>query len=112
MVAIDHTVSSTKSRFLTFLENEFGELLSSFCCNKKLELYFIELKLILMPCCPMPQKSILLKHTHVKSDSSTKLSKSVHAVVRHMIQKTPDPSQSLVLDIDSFIDDVCSTEHC
>ena len=27
MVAIDHTVSSTKSRFLTFLENEFGDTL-------------------------------------------------------------------------------------
>ena len=25
-----------------------------------------------------------------------------------MIQKTPDPSQLIVLDVDSFIDDVCS----
>ena len=36
MVANDHTVSSTKSRFLMFWGNEFGELLSSFCCNKKI----------------------------------------------------------------------------
>ena len=32
----------------------------------------------------------------------------MHTIIRHMIQKTPDPSQSLVLDVDSFIDDVCS----
>ena len=40
MVAIDHTVSSTKSRFLMFLGKEFGELLSSFCCNKKIGTVF------------------------------------------------------------------------
>ncbi len=37
---VDSTVSTSKSILLTFLGNEFGELLSSFCCNKKIGTIF------------------------------------------------------------------------
>ena len=80
---------------------------SSFCCNKKIGTVFHRTKADPYPAVQCLRKHSTEAHT-CQSDSSTKLSESVYTVVRHMIQKTPDPSQSLVLDVDSFIDDVCS----
>lgn len=57
---MDCTVSTSKSRLLTFLGNEFGDLLTSFCHKKKMELFFTEEKLMFMHCSLMPWGSIPL----------------------------------------------------
>lgn len=43
-----------------------------------------------------------------KFDSSEKLNESVHQVVKHMLSQTPNQGHSLILDVDSFIDSVCT----
>ena len=39
---------------------------------------------------------------------SAKLNESVHAVVRHMIHTNRDVNQSLILDVNSFVDYICT----
>ena len=71
--------------------------------TKKLALFFIEQMQMCMFCYPMPWGVV----THHSQHSDT-LNGSAHKLVRHLLSKAPEPGQSLVLDVDSFIGDVCS----
>ncbi len=96
---------TTKSRVLTFLGNEFGQLLTSFCCNNRIGTIFHRTKANL---------HVLLSNAVGKRftekvnqpNSNTKLNESVQIVVRHMLHEKPDLSRALILDVNSFIDEV------
>lgn len=108
LVPCDVTVSTSKSRLLTFLGNEFGDLMTSFCCTKQSGTVFhrtgADIHVLL--------SNVLRKHSTdtnmPRKDPSQQLNDSVHKLVKHMLHKTPDPSHSLLLDVDSFVEDVCS----
>ena len=99
----------SKSRLLTYLGHEFGELLSSFCANRKVGAVFNRSKADMQK---MLSQSLFFSHENVDSppDHSDLLNRSVHHVISHMLNKSIncDQSMKLLLDVDNFISDVCS----
>ena len=87
---IDENVSTTKSRLLTFLGNEFGQLLSLFFCNRKIGTIFhrtkADFRVLLSTTLGKHSAETQVYH----SDVSAKLNQCVQTVVQHMIHTTPD----------------------
>ena len=98
-------MSTSKSRLLTFLGNKFGELLSSFCCNKKIGTIFhrtnADVHVLLSNALG---SSNTVTDTHHSQHSDT-LNGSAHKLVRYLLSKAPEPGQSLVLDVDETVDE-------
>ena len=92
-----------------YLGHEFGELLSSFCVNKKIGTVFHRTK---------ADMRILLSQSLYASESSTQslstdsalLNKIVNSVIRHLLGKhdNHDRAMKVLLDVDCFIDDWAS----
>ena len=104
-------VCISKSRLLTFVGNEFGMLLDSFCSNKKIGTVFHRNKADLrcMLTQTLHEKSKLSARLTSSSTVDTKsLNRSVHTMVEHILHKSheTDSSAKLALDVDKFIGDV------
>ena len=98
----------SKSKLLTYLGNEFGELISSFCANRKVGTVFHRSKADMQK---MLSQSLFFSHENVDaSPDHSDLNRSVHRVISHMLNKSIDCDQSmkLLLDVDILISDVCS----
>ena len=105
-VDIDSTVCISKYRLLTFIGSEFGDLISSFCHNKKTGTVFYRTK---------ADFHALLSNALDKQckeepppDSVEDLNNSVHKLAKHFVSKAFDASNSLVLDVKSYKEEVCS----
>lgn len=104
---INDSISISRSRLLTFLGNEFGNLVTSYCSNNKTGMVFHRAKAdfhVLL-------SNALGKHGAQSQQSDTiseKLNNSVHDLVNHMLSSLSHQSESLILDVDSFIQTVCT----
>lgn len=104
-INIDNAASISKSRLLTFIGHEFGDLLSCYCSNNKIGKVFHRTK---------ADVHVLLSNTLKGSSisqniiTSEQLSESVQKLVKHLLESQSDQSESLILDVDAFIDTVCT----
>ena len=95
----------SKSRVLTFIGNEFGDLSSSVCQNKRDGGIFFRSKSNLFD---------LLSHAlnkspfHTGTCPSEDLIASVIKLVHHLAQSRHDPAVLTDLDVDKFINTTCS----
>ena len=96
-------VCMSKSRLLTFLGNEFGELLTSFCVDRNVGTIFHRTK---------ADMHTLLSHTLHANSSCTAvfqayetnlLNDQVHELVNHQKNESRDQSMKLAFDVDKFI---------
>ena len=99
--SVDITVS--KSMLLTFLGNEFGNLLTSFCVDKRIGTVFHRTK--------ADMKNLLSYSLHNSSMCSSNappvdvgfLNRRVHEVINYQRSKCSDQSMKLAFDIDGFV---------
>ncbi len=96
-------VCTSKSRLLTFLGNEFGELLTSFCIDRNIGTVFHRTK---------ADMYALLSHTLHANSSCTASSQAyhthllnhqVHELVNHQKIESRDQSMKLAFDVDKFV---------
>ena len=96
-------VCTSKSRLLTFLGNEFGELLTSFCVNRSIGTIFHRTK---------ADMHVLLSHSlHANSRCTAAsqayhanlLNHQVHELVNHQKSESGDQSMKLAFDVDQFV---------
>ena len=96
-------VCTSKSRLLTFLGNEFGELLTSFCVDRNVGTTFRRTK---------ADMRTLLSHTLHANSSCTAafqayetnlLNHQVHELVNHQKSESRDQSMKLAFDVDKFV---------
>ena len=93
----------SKSRLLTFLGNEFGELLTSFCSNKRVGTVFHRTK--------ADMQSLLSNSLYdnsscapISQDCDTSLlNTKVHEVIKHQKSLSHDHSVKLAFDVDKFV---------
>ena len=82
---------TSKSRLLTFLGNEFGELLTSFCVDRNIGTVFHRTK---------ADMQSLLSHTlHANSSCANH---QVHELVNHQKSESSDQSMKLAFDVVAF----------
>ena len=98
--AIDQHVCVSKSHLLTYLGNEFGKLMTSFCHHRKTGTIFHRsgadpYMLLSNAFANQPQD--------IKDNTSQVLSNSVHCLIDRL---TSDSNPSLLLDVDYFFDTV------
>lgn len=97
--------SKYKYKLLSFLGSEFGQLLSSFCHHRRTGTVFHRAKADL---------SVLLSNalsnppTHLPPVSFSNFNDSVHRVINHIVSAYNCDEESVMLDIDVFIDTVCT----
>ena len=104
-------ISVSKSRLLTFLGNEFGNLLTSFCVNKKIGTVFHRTKADL--------QTLLSFSLHANSNcapifqtvDAAFLNRKVHEVINHQKSQCNDQSMKLAFDVEGFVSAVCSLVH-
>lgn len=101
---IDSTISTSKSRLLTFIANEFGDLLTSFCQNNRIGTVFHRAKADISALL----SNALWKQSTCNSASGKNLNESVHELANHIISQAPSQGHSLALDVDGFINTVCT----
>ena len=96
-------VCVSKSRLLTFLGNEFGELLTSFCSNKRVGTVFHRTK---------ADMQVLLSNSLYDNSSCAPISQDcdtsflntkVHEVIKHQKSLSHDHSVKLAFDVDKFV---------
>ena len=96
-------VCTSKSRLLTFLGNEFGELLTSFCVDRNVGTIFHRTK---------ADMRTLLSHTLHANSSCTAafqayetnlLNHQVHELVNHQKSESRDQSMKLAFDVEKFV---------
>lgn len=102
---LESSVCISKYKLLTFIGSEFGDLIS-FCHNKRTGTIFHRTKADL---------SVLLSNALPKQsndppdvNSGDHLNTSVHKLAKHFSSCFCDLSTSLILDLDAYINEVCS----
>ena len=101
-------VCTSKSRLLTFLGNEFGELLTSFCADRNIGTVFHRTK--------ADMQSLLFHTLHANSSCTAAsqayhtnhLNHQVHELVNHQKSESSDQSMKLTFDVDKFVTTVRS----
>ena len=93
-------VCVSKSRLLTFLGNEFGELLTSTCVDRSIGTVFHRTK--------ADMYSLLSHALHANSSCTAApqaylLNHQVHELVDHQKSETRDQSMELAFDVDKFV---------
>lgn len=105
---IDTTdICTSKSRLLTFLGNEFGNLLTSFCVDKRVGTVFHRTK--------ADMQTLLSYSLHVNSICEPTyqpvdvgfLNRKIHEVIKHQ-KRCSDPLMKLAIDVEGFVDTVRS----
>ena len=97
------SVCVSKSRLLTFLGNEFGELVTSFCTNKSIEIVFHRTK---------ADMQSLLSHALQPNNCTASsqayhtnfLNSQVHKLVNHQKSQSDDQSMKLAFDVEKYVD--------
>ncbi len=96
-----------RGRLLSYISNEFGELLSSICCHPHIGRMFFRSK---------ADSYVMLSHalnrnrmTPLNTDNADSLNDGVNKMVHHQVTKANShPMVSVQLDVDRFINTVCS----
>ena len=102
---VDSGVCISKYSLLTFLGSEFGDLVSSFCHNKKTGTIFYRTKADLRV---LLSNSFGCQCKDTSVSSILQLNDSVHKLAKHLSLLSSDPGHSLVLDMDTYTQEVCS----
>ena len=102
-----YLVCVSKSRLLSFLGNEFGELLTSFCVNKSIGISSHRNK--------ADMQSLISHSLHASSGCANSqayhtisLNNQVHELANHQKTQSSDQSMKLAFDVDQFVDTVKS----
>ena len=103
---LESTVCISKYRLLTFTGREFGDLISSFCYNKKTGtiLYRTKADFHALLSNALDNQS----KEPSEPNSVDHLNDSVHKLAKHFASKGFDATNSLVLDVEGYKQEVCS----
>ena len=97
---VSDVICTSKSRLLTFLGNEFGQLLSSFCHHKRTGTVFHRTKADLSA---LLSNSLCKQQPEVKASPCNSLNDSMHKIIKHLLSESKDNERSMLLDLDQFI---------
>ena len=101
-------VCVSKSRLLTFLGNEFGNLLTSFCVDERVGTVFHTSKVDMQTLVSCTLYANHLCAANSPSVDTSFLNRRVHEVIKHQKSQCSDRCMKLAFDVHKFVSTVRS----